>query len=223
MKYSSAARSLPSGLRIGVTASGHRRVGAIIKKPSGRWQSRPLRTTNVLRCAGLVWISSSSMPIRLHRPTPQGTVVMKLSALCSTWNPCSWTVSSTPPNRDAASNSTKRQPGCNSTSRWAAANPEMPPPITAMRRSNGGESVTSLYTESGRGWAVICRLMNLGILEGILPARPASYHAAVRLSRPRVSGPAGSVCSISLPATIQLDERRASWRRAVTSRFLASG
>ena len=35
MKYSKAARSLPSGLRIGVTASGHSRVGAIIRKPSG--------------------------------------------------------------------------------------------------------------------------------------------------------------------------------------------
>ncbi len=36
MKYSQAARNFPSGLRIGVTASGHNRVGAIIRKPSGR-------------------------------------------------------------------------------------------------------------------------------------------------------------------------------------------
>ena len=42
---------------------------------------------------------------RLQRFTPQGTVVMKLSALCSTWNPSSWTVASTPPSRGPASSS----------------------------------------------------------------------------------------------------------------------
>ena len=54
MKYSHAERSLPSGLKIGVTASGHICVGAIIKKPSGRRCKRPRRTTNVRRYAGLV-------------------------------------------------------------------------------------------------------------------------------------------------------------------------
>jgi len=49
MKYSSAARSLPSGLRIGVTASGHICVGAIIRNPSGNRYNRPARTTNVCR------------------------------------------------------------------------------------------------------------------------------------------------------------------------------
>ena len=67
MKYSIAARSLPSGLRIGVTASGQSRVGAIIKKPSGSRCSRPRRTTNVRRYAGLVCTSWSPSPSRLQR------------------------------------------------------------------------------------------------------------------------------------------------------------
>ena len=72
MKYSIAARSLPSGLRIGVTASGQSRVGAIIRNPSGRRCSRPRQTTNVRRYAGLVPISWSPSPSRLQRFTPQG-------------------------------------------------------------------------------------------------------------------------------------------------------
>ena len=35
MTYSSAARNLPKGLKIGVTANGHIRVGAIMRNPSG--------------------------------------------------------------------------------------------------------------------------------------------------------------------------------------------
>ncbi len=45
MKYSSPARSFPNGLRIGVRANGHKRVGAIIRKPSGNLCNRPRRIT----------------------------------------------------------------------------------------------------------------------------------------------------------------------------------
>ncbi len=134
MKYSRPARSLPNGLRIGVSAMDQSCVGAIIKNPSGRWCSRPRRTTNVRRQFALVCTSWSASPSCLHRSSAQGTVVIKLSALCSTWNPPRWTVERTPPGREPASNSVTWQPGASSRSRKAAASPEIPPPTTAIRR-----------------------------------------------------------------------------------------
>ena len=83
MKYSSAARSFPNGLRIGVTASGQIRVGAIIMNPSGSGHNRPWRTTKVCRQPGLVWTSLAVQPQPPAQGQAPGTVVMKLSALCS--------------------------------------------------------------------------------------------------------------------------------------------
>ena len=137
MKYSRAARSFPRGLRIGVTAIGQSCVGAIIMKPSGRRCRRPRRTTNVRRQFELVCTSWPVSPRRRHRSRPHGTVVMKLSALCSTWKPSRWTVETTPPSREPASKSVTWHWGASSRNRCAAASPEIPPPITAIRRVSG--------------------------------------------------------------------------------------
>jgi serine/threonine protein kinase len=74
------------------------------------------------------------IPIRRQRSTANGRFVMKLSAPCSIRKPSRSSVWSDPPNRGPASNSVTTARGSNSPTRCAAANPAMPPPMTATRR-----------------------------------------------------------------------------------------
>ena len=139
MKYSIAARSLPSGLRIGVTASGHSCVGAIIRKPSGSRCSRPRRTTNVRRYAGLVCIELIGQPqplAEVDAPGDRGDEVV--GALFDLKAVAVDASKARRPAAAPASKSVKRHAGRNSISRCAAASPAMPPPMTASCKGLSG-------------------------------------------------------------------------------------
>ena len=72
-------RILPGQLNSRLVTNGQIREGASSRKPSGIGWSTPSRATKVRRNAGLVGISSWSMPIRRHRAMAQGFWVMNES------------------------------------------------------------------------------------------------------------------------------------------------
>ena len=137
MKYSMAARSFPSGLRIGVTAIGQSCVGAIIRKPSGSRCRRPRRTTNVRRTVriGLHELARQPQPLaQIEPPGHRGNEIV--GALLDLE-----TVAMHGRNNAAQPRTSLKKRylalGASSRNRCAAASPEIPPPITAIRRVSG--------------------------------------------------------------------------------------
>ena len=128
---SNAQRILPVHEKSEVVTMGQRRVGAIIRNPSGNGCSLPRWTTWDLRWVVAVAMIRSATPKRSASRVNQGLEDRKESGPSSTRHPPSSTVRIVPPNRSERSRSvTSRPVRFVSASRCAALNPAMPPPTT---------------------------------------------------------------------------------------------
>ncbi len=94
---SRAIRNFPRQENSGDLTNGKNCVGASIKKPSGIGSSLPRCTKKVLRCASLVGMRWESKPIRLHRASAHGLVVMNESGPSSMRKPFKCRVAIAPP------------------------------------------------------------------------------------------------------------------------------